>query len=97
MTGVIEMLSHTLSGTRQRKAGMRQNTFMDLTALGDKILRVSFYIKFRVLVFFRRNIYRVIMLSFKSLVAVYVEGGKQTRIISARPATRAERKLYEQA
>ncbi|HAA27628.1 MAG TPA: hypothetical protein DCE56_08090 [Cyanobacteria bacterium UBA8553] len=31
------------------------------------------------------------------LLVVYVERGKRTRIISARPATRVERKLYEQA
>ncbi|QIR39038.1 BrnT family toxin [Tolypothrix sp. PCC 7910] len=31
------------------------------------------------------------------LLVVYVERGKRTRIISARPTTRTERKLYEQA
>ncbi len=31
------------------------------------------------------------------LLVVYVERGKRNRIISARPATRIERKLYEQA
>lgn len=36
-------------------------------------------------------------LSQRLLLVVYKERGKQTRIISARPATRAERKLYEQA
>jgi uncharacterized protein len=36
-------------------------------------------------------------LSSRLLLVVYVERGKRTRIISARPATRNERKLYEQA
>jgi hypothetical protein len=31
------------------------------------------------------------------LLVVYVERSKRTRLISARPATRAERKLYEQS
>ncbi|WP_427158160.1 BrnT family toxin [Aliinostoc sp. HNIBRCY26] len=31
------------------------------------------------------------------LLVVYVERGLRTRIISARPATRTERKLYEQS
>ena len=31
------------------------------------------------------------------LLVVYLEKGKRNRIISARPATRNERKLYEQA
>ena len=31
------------------------------------------------------------------LLVVYLEKGKRNRIISARPATRIERKLYEQA
>ena len=31
------------------------------------------------------------------LLAVYTERGARTRIISARPATRAERKVYEEA
>lgn len=31
------------------------------------------------------------------LLAVYTERGERTRIISARPATRLERKLYEEA
>ena len=31
------------------------------------------------------------------LLAVYTERGDRTRIISARPATRAERKVYEEA
>ena len=31
------------------------------------------------------------------LLVVYVERGKRNRIISARPATRNERKLYEQS
>ena len=31
------------------------------------------------------------------LLAVYTERGDRTRIISARPATRAERKVYEKA
>jgi uncharacterized DUF497 family protein len=31
------------------------------------------------------------------LLVVYLERGKRTRIISARPATRHERKLYEEA
>ena len=30
------------------------------------------------------------------LLVVYVERGERTRLISARPATRAERKLYEE-
>lgn len=30
------------------------------------------------------------------LLIIYAERGQRTRIISARPATRAERKLYEQ-
>ena len=36
-------------------------------------------------------------LAQRLLLVVYVERGRRTRIISARPATRAERKLYEQA
>ncbi|BAY25768.1 hypothetical protein NIES2100_55760 [Calothrix sp. NIES-2100] len=36
-------------------------------------------------------------LASRLLLVVYVERGKRTRIISARPATRTERKLYEQA
>lgn len=41
----------------------------------------------------------IIGYSFTSrlLLVVYVERGKRTRIISARPTTRTERKLYEQA
>ncbi|QDL07169.1 BrnT family toxin [Brasilonema octagenarum UFV-E1] len=35
-------------------------------------------------------------LAQRLLLVVYVERGRRTRIISARPATRAERKLYEQ-
>ncbi|MBD2682375.1 MULTISPECIES: BrnT family toxin [Nostoc] len=35
-------------------------------------------------------------LSQRLLLVVYVERSRQTRIISARPATRTERKLYEQ-
>jgi uncharacterized protein len=31
------------------------------------------------------------------LLVVYIERGERTRIISARPATRYERKLYEEA
>jgi uncharacterized DUF497 family protein len=31
------------------------------------------------------------------LLVVYIERGERTRIISARPATRRERKLYEEA
>ncbi len=31
------------------------------------------------------------------LLVVYIERGERTRIISARPATRIERKLYEEA
>src|SRR5262245_42652712 len=31
------------------------------------------------------------------LLVVYIERGERTRIISARPATRQERKLYEEA
>ncbi len=36
-------------------------------------------------------------LSQRLLLVVYVERGQRTRIISARLATRTERKLYEQA
>jgi uncharacterized protein len=36
-------------------------------------------------------------LASRLLLVVYVQRGKRTRIISARPATRTERKLYEQA
>ncbi|MBW4688383.1 MAG: BrnT family toxin [Komarekiella atlantica HA4396-MV6] len=36
-------------------------------------------------------------LSQRLLLVVYLERGSKTRIISARPATRTERKLYEQA
>lgn len=36
-------------------------------------------------------------LSSRLLLVVYVERSKRTRIISARPTTRTERKLYEQA
>jgi len=36
-------------------------------------------------------------LSQRLLLVVYTERGEQTRIISARPATRAERKVYEEA
>jgi uncharacterized protein len=35
--------------------------------------------------------------SLRLLLVVYAERGDRTRIISARPATRAERKLYESA
>ena len=35
--------------------------------------------------------------SLRLLLAVYVERGVRTRIISARPAIRAERKIYEEA
>ncbi|RPI91320.1 MAG: BrnT family toxin [Chloroflexi bacterium] len=35
--------------------------------------------------------------SQRLLLAVYTERGDRTRIISARPATRAERKVYEEA
>jgi len=35
--------------------------------------------------------------SQRLLLVVYTERGKRTRIISARPATRSERKLYEEA
>jgi len=35
-------------------------------------------------------------LSPRLLLAVYTERGERTRIISARPATREERKLYEE-
>lgn len=35
--------------------------------------------------------------SLRLLLVVYTERGDRTRIISARPATRAERKLYESA
>lgn len=34
---------------------------------------------------------------YRLLLVVYVERGQRNRIISARPATRAERKLYENA
>ncbi|MBD2361152.1 BrnT family toxin [Anabaena minutissima FACHB-250] len=36
-------------------------------------------------------------LAQRLLLVVYVERGRRTRIISARPANRNERKLYEQA
>lgn len=36
-------------------------------------------------------------LSQRLLLVVYVERGKRSRIISARPATRTERKLYEES
>ena len=36
-------------------------------------------------------------LSQRLLLVVYLERSARTRIISARPATRAERKLYEQS
>ena len=36
-------------------------------------------------------------LSQRLLLVVYTERGERMRIISARPATRSERKLYEQA
>ncbi|MBM3242111.1 BrnT family toxin [Candidatus Poribacteria bacterium] len=36
-------------------------------------------------------------LSQRLLLVVYTERGKRTRIISARPVTRSERKLYEEA
>jgi uncharacterized DUF497 family protein len=36
-------------------------------------------------------------LSIRLLLVVYVERSERTRIISARPTTRTERKLYEQA
>ncbi len=39
----------------------------------------------------------VIKIAQRLLLVVYVERGRRTRIISARPATRIERKLYEQA
>jgi uncharacterized DUF497 family protein len=35
--------------------------------------------------------------SVRLLLAVYTERGERFRLISARPATRSERKLYEQA
>ena len=36
-------------------------------------------------------------LTYRLLLVVYVERSQRTRIISARPATRQEKKLYEQA
>lgn len=36
-------------------------------------------------------------LSQRLLFVVYIERGRRTRLISARPATRTERKLYEDA
>jgi uncharacterized DUF497 family protein len=36
-------------------------------------------------------------LSLRLLLVIYVERGERTRIISARPATHHERKLYEEA
>lgn len=36
-------------------------------------------------------------LSQRLLLVVYMERGERTRLISARPATHAERKLYEEA
>jgi hypothetical protein len=35
-------------------------------------------------------------LAQRLLLVIYIERGERTRIISARPATRAERKLYEE-
>lgn len=36
-------------------------------------------------------------LAQRLLLVIYTERGERTRLISARPATRAERKLYEEA
>jgi uncharacterized DUF497 family protein len=36
-------------------------------------------------------------LSQRLLLVVYTERGERTRIVSARPATRAEKRLYEKA
>ena len=36
-------------------------------------------------------------LSQRLLLVIYTERGQRTRIISARPATRSERKLYEES
>ncbi|HEV2147763.1 MAG TPA: BrnT family toxin [Longimicrobiaceae bacterium] len=45
----------------------------------------------------RRDFVLGYSLSQRLLLVVYIEHRSATRIISARPATRAERKLYEQA
>ncbi|MBC1241406.1 BrnT family toxin [Nostoc sp. 2RC] len=45
----------------------------------------------------QRNFILGYSLSQRLLLVVYVERSRRTRIISARPATRTERKLYEQA
>ncbi len=45
----------------------------------------------------QRNFIIGYSLSQRLLLVVYMERGERTRIISARPATRPERKLYEEA
>ncbi len=45
----------------------------------------------------QRNFILGYSLSPRILLVVHVERGERTRIISARPATRKERKLYEQS
>ena len=45
----------------------------------------------------RRDFILGYSLTQRMLLVVYTERGRHTRIISARPATRQERKLYEEA
>jgi uncharacterized DUF497 family protein len=45
----------------------------------------------------QRNFIIGYSLSQRLLLVVYTERGERTRIISGRPATRSERKLYEEA
>lgn len=45
----------------------------------------------------QRNFIIGYSLSQRLLLVVYMERGERTRIISGRPATRSERKLYEEA
>jgi uncharacterized DUF497 family protein len=45
----------------------------------------------------QRNFIIGYSVSQRLLLVIYTERGGQTRIISARPATRSERKLYEEA
>jgi hypothetical protein len=45
----------------------------------------------------QRNFILGYSIAQRLLLVVYLERGSRTRIISARPATRTERKLYEQA
>ena len=45
----------------------------------------------------QRNFVIGYSLSQRLLLVVYMEHGERTRVISGRPATRSERKLYEEA